>query len=182
MKHILATFFDSMILVLHKNPAQASPFFFFEGLEQCLSWHQQAWDYMSHVCPCHRRRCVNFQFKESTQPRVVEGYTSHRGYPILKPPHTTKQTLTRARDRVQDHDPYYGHQPYSGSTHIGRTIGVLPYSAGMDMRSSGTTSNFDRISAMLHGVMNTSHTECGARQRCSSGVPSTYLASRPLLG
>ena len=154
----------------------------FEGLEQCLSWHQQAWNYMSHACPCHRRRCVNFQFKEPTQPRVVEGYASHRGYPILKPPHTTKQALTRVRDRVQDHEPYYGLDPHIGSTRIERTPGVPPYSAGTDMRSGGTTSNFDRISAMSHGVMNTGHTEYDTRHGHSSGVPSTYLASRPLLG
>ena len=71
---------------------------------------------------------------------------------------------------------------HSLDQHTGRTQGVLPCSAGMDMRSSGTTSNFDRISAMSHGVVDTSHTECSTRQGCSSGVPSTYLASRPLLG
>ena len=154
----------------------------FEGLEQCLSWHQQAWNYVSHACPCHRRRCVNFQFKEPTQPRAVEGYASHRGYPILKPPHTTKQALTRVRDRVQDHEPYCGLDPHSGSTHTERTPEVTPYSAGTDMRSGGTTSNLDRISAMPYGVMNTRHMEYDTRYGHSSGVPSTYSASRPLLG
>ena len=162
-----------------QGPCPSKPF---EGLEQCLSWHQQAWDYLSHACPCHRRRCVSFQFGESTQPRVVEGYPSHRGYPILKPPHTTKQALTRVRDQVQDHEPYYGLDPYSGSTRVEHTPGGPPYSAGMDMRSGGTTSNLDRISAMPHGVMSTRHTEYNTRQEHSSGVPSTYLASRPLLG
>ena len=78
-----------------QGPCPSKPF---EGLEQCISWHQQAWDYLSHACPCHRRRCASFQFEEQPQPRMVEGYASHRGYPILKPPHTTKQALTRVRD------------------------------------------------------------------------------------
>ena len=116
------------------------------------------------------------------QPRVVEGYASYRGYPILKPPHTTKQALTRVRDRVQEHEPYHGLDPYSGSTRIERTQGIPPYSAGTDIRSGGTTSNFDRISAMSHGVMKIGRTEYDTRQGYSSGVPSTYLASRSLLG
>ena len=104
-----------------QGPCPSKPF---EGLEQCLSWHQQVWDYLSRGCPCHRRRGASFQFEEQPQPRVVEGYASHRGYPILKPPHTTKQTLTRVRDRVQDQEPYYGLDPYSGITRIERTPGV----------------------------------------------------------
>ena len=164
------------------NAQGSSPSKPFEGLEQCLSWHQQAWNYASHACPCHRRRCMNFQFEEPTQPPAVEGYSSHRGYPILKPPHTTKQTLTRVRDRGQDHDLYHGRDPRSGPTHTERTSGVTSYSAGTDMRSGGTTSNSDRISAMPCGVMNTRHTEYDMRQRHSSGVPTTYSTSRPLLG
>ena len=162
-----------------QGPCPSKPF---EGLEQCLLWHQQAWAYLSHACPCHRRRCVNSQFEEPTQPRVLEGHASHRGYPILKTPHTTKQALTCVRDRVQDHEPHDGLDPYSGPTRIERTPGVPSYSAGMDMRSGGTISNFDRISAKSHGVMNTRRTEHDTRQRHLSGVPSTYLASRPLLG
>ena len=162
-----------------QGPCTSKPF---EGLEQCLPWHKQAWDYLSHACPCHRRRCVNLQFGKPTQPRVVEGYASHRGYPILKPPHTTKQALTCVRDQVQDQEPYHGSDPYSGSTRVEHTPGVPPYSAGMDMRSGGTTSNSDRISAMPYGVMNTGDTEYDTRKGWSSGVPSTYLASRPLLG
>ena len=69
----------------------------------------------------------------------------------------------------------------SGMARIDRAPGVPPYSAGMDMRSGGTTSNKDRISAMLHGV-DTRHTEYDTRYRYPSGIPSTYLASRPLLG
>ena len=161
-----------------QGPCPSKPF---EGLEQCLSWHQQAWDYLSHACPCHRRRCASFQFEEQPQPRMGEGRASHRGYPILKPPHTTKQALTRARDRVQDHEPYYGHDPYSGLTRIERTLGVPPYSAGMDMRSGGTTSNTDRITGMLQSV-DTRHTGFDMRQRYPSGIPSTYSASRTLLG
>ena len=72
------------------------------------------------------------------------------------------------------------HDP--GSTRIERAPGVPPYSAGTDMRSGGTTSNLDRISVRSHGVMNTGRTEYDMRQGHSSGVPSTYLASRPLLG
>ena len=106
------------------NAQGSSPSKPFEGLEQCLSWHQHAWNYVSHACPCHRRRCVNFQFEEPTEPRAVEGYASHRAYPILKPPHTTKQALTRVRDRVQDQDPYYRRDPHSGSAHTERTPGV----------------------------------------------------------
>ena len=182
-----------------QGPCPSKPF---EGLEQCLSWHQQAWDYLSHACPCHRRRCASCQFQGQSQPRVVDGYASHRGYPILKPPHTTKQALTRVRDRVQDQEKYDVLDLHPGLTdmrdiasptsstrlayrriaRIDGDPGVPPYSAGMDMRSSGTTSNFDRISVMLHGVIDTGHTEYDTRQGCSSGVPSTYLASRPLLG
>ena len=161
-----------------QGPCPSKPF---EGLEQCSSWHQQGWNYLSHACPSHRRRCVNFQFGESTQLRVAEGYPSHRGYPVLKPPHTTRQALTRARDRVQDHEPYCGHEPYFGFTHIGRTLGVLPYSAGMDMGSGGTTSSTDRITGTLHGV-DTRDTGYDMRQGYPSGIPSTYSASRTLLG
>ena len=157
------------------NAQGSSPSKPFEGLEQCLSWHQQAWNYVSHACPCHRRRCVNFQIEEPTQPREVEGYAYHRGYPL-------QQALTRVRDRVQDHNPLHGRDPRSGSTHTERTSGVTPYSAGTDMRSGGTTSNLDRISAVPYGVMNIRHTEYDMRQRHSSGVPATYSASRPLLG
>ena len=56
-----------------QGPCPSKPF---EGLEQCLSWHQQAWDYLSHACPCHRRRCASFQFEKQPQPRVVEGYAT----------------------------------------------------------------------------------------------------------
>ena len=69
-----------------------------------------------------------------------------------------------------------------GITRVDRTSEVPPYSAGMDMRSDGTTSKFDRILAMSHGVMNTGRTEYDTRQGNSSGVPSTYLASRLLPG
>ena len=181
-----------------QGPCPSKPF---EGLEQCLSWHQQVWNYLFHACPCHRRRCVDSQFEEPLQPRVVDGYASHRGYPILKPPHTTKQALTRVRDRVQDQERYddLGLHPgltdmrdIAPSTSLSRLAcrritrvdgdpGVPPYSAGMDMRSGGTTSNFDRISAIWHGVMGTGHTEYDTSQGHSLGVPSTYLASRPLL-
>ena len=161
-----------------QGPCPSKPF---EGLEQCLSWHQHVWDYLSHACPCHRRRGASFQLEEQPQPWVVDGYASHRGYPILKPLHTTKQTLTRVRDRVQDQEPYHGLDPYSGITHIERTPGIPPYSAGMDMRSGGTTSNTDRISGMLHGVDNR-HTESDTSQRYPLRIPSTYSASRPLLG
>ena len=162
-----------------QGPCPSKPF---EGLEQCLSWHQQKWDYISHACPCHRRRCARFQTTEQPQSRMVDGYASHRGYPILKPPHTTNQTLTCVRDQVQDQEPYHGSDLYSGSTRVEHTPGEPPYSAGMDMRSGGTTSNSDRISAMPYGVMNTGRMEYDMRQGHSSGVPSTYLASRPLLG
>ena len=57
----------------------------FEGLEQCLPWHQRVWDNLSRRCSCHRRRCVSFQFEERPQYHVVDGYASHREYPILKP-------------------------------------------------------------------------------------------------
>ena len=112
---------------------------------------------------------------------MVEGSASHRGYPILKPPHTTKQTLTRVRDRVQDHEPYHGLDPYSGSTRVERISDVLSYSAGMDMRSGGTTSNTDRITGTLQGV-DTRDTGSDMRQRYPSGGPSTYSTSRTLLG
>ena len=88
-----------------QGPCPSKPF---EGLEQCLSWHQQVWDHLSRGCPCHRRRCVSFQFEERPQYQVVDGYASHREYPILKPPHTTNQALTRVRDRVQDQAQYHG--------------------------------------------------------------------------
>ena len=45
---------------------------------------------------------MSFQLEERPQHQVVDGYASHREYPILKPPHTTNQALTRVRDRVQD--------------------------------------------------------------------------------
>ena len=188
-----------------QGPCTSKPF---EGLEQCLPWHQRVWDNFSRGCLCHRRRCVSFQFEERPQHQVVDGYASHRGYPILKPPHTTNQALTRVRDRVQDrardetvdlHQQDYSHTGWltymrditsptsswrparSGIARIDRAPGVPPYSAGMDMRSGGTTSNTDHISGMWHGV-DTRHTEYDIRQRYSSGVPPTYLASRPLLG
>ena len=189
-----------------QGPCPSKPF---EGLEQCLPWHQRAWDNLSRGCSCHRRRCVSFQFEERPQHQVVDGYASHREYPILKPPHTTNQALTRVRDRVQDRahcesvDPNqedYGHTEWltymrdivfptslwrlarSGMARIECAPGVPPYSAGMDMRSGGTTSNTDRISGTVHGVMDTRRTEYDTRRRYHSGVPSTYLASRPLLG
>ena len=40
-----------------QGPCPSKPF---EGLEQCLSWHQQVWDHLSRGCPCHRRRCGEF--------------------------------------------------------------------------------------------------------------------------
>ena len=161
-----------------QGPCPSKPF---EGLEQCLSWHQQAWDYFSHACPCHRRRCASFQLEEQPQPRIVEGFASHRGYPILKPPRTTKQALTSVRDRVQDQEPYFGHDPYPGLTGIDRIPGVPPYSTGMDMRSGGTTSNTDRILGLLHEA-NTQSMGSDIRQRHPLGIPSTYSASRTLLG
>ena len=186
-----------------QGPCPSKPF---EGLEQCLSWHQQVWDHLSRGCPCHRRRGVSFQFEERPQYQVVDGYASHREYLILRPPHTTKQACVR--DRVQDRAQYHGidlhpddcrHTGWltymrdiaspthlwrlacSGIARIDRAPGVPPYSAGMDMRSGGTTSNSDCISGMLHRV-DTRHTGSDTRKRYSSGVPSTHLASRPLLG
>ena len=55
------------------------------------------------------------------------------------------------------------------------------------MRSGATTSNVDRISETAHGAMSTwrnerEMTRISARVWDSSGVPSIYLASRPLLG
>ena len=161
-----------------QGPCPSKPF---EGLEQCLSWHQQVWDYLSPGCPCCRRRRMRIHLEERLQSQVVDGYASHREYPILKPPHTTKQTLTRVRDRVQDQEPYHGLDPYSGRTRIERTPGVPPYSAGMDMRSGGITSNTDRSSGMLPGV-DTRHTGSDTSQRYPIGIPPTYSASRPLLG
>ena len=188
-----------------QGPCPSKPF---EGLEQCLSRHQQVWDYLSRGCPCHRRRCMRFQIEERPQSQVVDGYASHREYPILKPPHTTNQALTRVRDRVQDQAQPYGNdlrfEDYchtgwftymrdiasptslwrsacSGTARIDRAPGVPPYSAGMDMRSGGTTSNKDRISGLLHDA-NTQYMGSDTRQRDPSGIPSTYSASRPLLG
>ena len=68
-----------------------------------------------------------------------------------------------------------------GIARVDRVSGVPPYSAGMDMRSSGTTSNMDRISGLLHDV-NTQHMGSDIRQRHPLGIPSTYSASRTLLG
>ena len=51
----------------------------------------------------------------------------------------------------------------------------------MDMRSGGTTSNTDRIMGTLQGV-DTRDTGSDMRQRYPSGIPSTYSASRTLLG
>ena len=174
-----------------QGPCPSKPF---EGLEQCLSWHQQKWDYLSHACPCHRRRYARFQTTEQPQSRMVAGYASHRGYPILKPPHTTNQAPTRVGDRAQDQFQHHGADRHlEDQYHVGwftymrdiafpTSVWRSPYPAETDMRSGGTTSNSDRISAMPYGVMNTGRMEYDTRQGHSSGVPSTYLASRPLLG
>ena len=151
-----------------QGPYPSKPF---EGLEQCLSWHQRAWNSMSHGCPCHRRRCVNFQLEEPTQPRVGDRYASHRGYPIPKPPHTTNQTLTYVRDRVQDQFQYHGIDIHSEEQ---RHVGWLTY-----MRDIAFPTSWWKP---MHGVTITRRTEYDIRQGHSSGVPSTYLASRPLLG
>ena len=153
-----------------QGPGPSKPF---EGLEQCLPWHHRVWDHLSRGCSCHRRRCVSFQFEKQPQHQVVDGYASHREYPILKPLHTTNQALTRVRDRVQDRTQYEGVDPNQeyheqtgcltymrdiafptspwrsaryGMARIECTPGVPPYSAGMDMQAGGTTSNTDRIS------------------------------------
>ena len=148
-----------------QGPCPSKPF---EGLEQCLSWHQQVWDYLSLGCPCCRRRCMRFQFEEQPQSQVVDGYASHREYPILKPPHTTNQALTRVRDRVQDQAQSYG------IARMDRAPGIPPYSAGMDMRSGGTTSNKDRISGMSHDA-NARHTGSDT----SNGIQEYHQHTRP---
>ena len=124
---------------------------------------------------------MSSQYEERSQPQAVERYASHRGYPFLKPPHTTKQALTRVRDRVQDHESYYGLDRYSESTRIECISDPQRYSAGMDMRSGGTTSNTDRFTGTLQGV-DTRDTGSDMRQRYPSGIPSTHSASRTLLG
>ena len=101
-----------------QGPCPSKPF---EGLEQCLSWHEHLREYLSRGCPCHRRRCVSSQYEERPQYQVVEGYASHREYPILKPPRTTKQTLTRVRDRVRDQAQSYG------IARMDRASGVPPW-------------------------------------------------------
>ena len=171
-----------------QGPCPSKPF---EGLEQCLPWHQRTWDNLSRDCSCHRRRCESFKFEEQPQHQVVDGYASHREYPILKPPHTTNQALTRVRDRVQDRTPYddvdpsqeyyeqtrwltylrdiaFATSPWRsaryGTARIECAPSVPPYSAGMDMRSGGTTSNTDRISGTVRGVMDPRRTEYDTRR------------------
>ena len=152
-----------------QGPRPSKPF---EGLEQCLSWHQQAWNHLFHACPCQRRRCVGLQFEELSQPRAVDGYASHRGYPILKPPHTTKQALTRARDRVQV---WKGRRANPDDGQPGPSREWLTH-----MRDIAFPTSPSRMMSRVPIVRNPGE-EYDTRQGHSSGVPSTYLASRPLL-
>ena len=104
-----------------QGPCPSKPF---EGLEQCLSGHEQVRELLSRGCPCHQRRCVSSQYEERSQSQAVDRYASHREYPILKPPHTTNQALTRVRDRVQDQSQYHGIDLHSADQ---RHIGWLTY-------------------------------------------------------
>ena len=150
-----------------QGPCPSKPL---EGLEQCLPWHQRAWGRLTHGCSCHRRRIV-------------------RPYNEDQPPRNT--TLSRIQWLTYMQDIAFPISSWSlgrdSMRRVERTIGVPPYSAGMDMRSSATTSNVDRISETVHGALSTRRTEhektgSSVRLRGSSGVSSTYLASRPLLG
>ena len=83
----VALSFDSLILVVPKDPVQANPL--------------KGWNNAYHgtsrrgiICPTRahvtEEGARTLQCEEPTQPRVVDGYASHRGYPILKPPHTSQ--------------------------------------------------------------------------------------------
>ena len=123
--------------------------------------------------------------RKQPQHQVVDGYASHREYPILKPPHTTNQALTRVRDRVQDRTQYESVDPnqeeygQTGWLTYMRDIAfptspwrlvsygmarVPPYFVEMDMRSDDTTSDTDRISRTGRGVMSTLHPEHEVRR------------------
>ena len=152
-----------------QGPCPSKPF---EGLEQCLSWRQQVWAYMPRGCPCHRRMGGNSLFEEQPQQQVVDRYASHRGYPILKPPHTTKQALTRVRDRVQDQSPYHSIDRHPEEY---RNTGWLTYMRDIAFPTSPL--------GMMSGAPRGRHTGIDHIERFSqTGRPSTYLASRPLLG
>ena len=146
-----------------QGPCPSKPF---EGLEQCLSWHQQVWDYMPRACPCHRRRCVSFQFEEQPHQQVVDGYS------ILKPPHTTTQVMSRVRDRVQVREEHNSANPDDEQHEPKRWR--LTYMRDIAFPTSP--------SRMMPGVPITRDSGNEYVGRYSQmEVPSTYLASRSLL-
>ena len=155
-----------------QGPFPSKPF---EGLEQCLPWHQRAWDNLSRGCSCHRRRSASFQVEKQPQYQGVDGYTSHREYPVLRPAHTT-QALTRVRDRVQGRA---RHESADPDQERYEQREWLPYMRDLAFPTSPWRT--------VRGVMSTRRTEHDTIRRHSqsqhsSGVPSTYLASRSLLG
>ena len=150
-----------------QGPCPSKPF---EGLEQCLPWHQRAWGRLTHGCSCHRRRIL-------------------RSYNEDQPPSNTTTSRTQWLTYMQDiaFPISLRSSGRDSMRRVERTMNVPPYSAGMDMRPGATTSNVDRISETAHGEMSTwrnerEMTRISARLWDSSRVPSTYLASRPLLG
>ena len=143
---------------------------------------------------------VIIQFEEQPQQQVVDRYASHRGYTLLKPPHTTKQALTRVRDRVQDQAPYHGidlhpeEYRHTGWLTYMRDIAFptsRPAHAGIArivpccrwttlLRRNGHAFRRRHIEhgpcfgVRLHGVMNARHTGFDTRQRYSSGSTTQH--------
>ena len=150
-----------------QGPCPSKPF---EGLEQCLPWHQRAWGRLTHGCSCHRRRIL----RSCNEDQPPSNTTTSRTQWLMYMQDIAFPVSLRSSGR-------------DSMRRVERTMNVPPYSAGTDMRPGATTSNVDRISETAHGAMSTWRNEremnrISARLWDSSGVPSTYLASRPLLG
>ena len=108
-----------------QGPCPSKPF---EGLEQCLSWHQRAWGRLPQGCSCHRRRNLR-SHQENQSPGNATASRIH--------------WLTYMRDIAFPTSP----------------------------------------SRMVPDVPSAQRTEHELTSRYAQmGVPSTYLASRPLLG
>ena len=110
-----------------QGPCPSKPF---EGLEQCLSWHQRVWGRIPRGCPCQRRNATTSRIQRHTYMRDI-------AFPI------SLWSVERDSMRGVEH-----------------TMNTTPHSAGMDMRSGAITSNVYRISETVPGVGNTRHQEC----------------------
>ena len=122
-----------------QGPCPSKPF---EGLEQCLPWHQRAWGRLTHGCSCHRRR--NVRSKTTDQPSSNTTTSRIQWLTYMQDIAFPTSSWSSGRDSMR---------------RVERTMSVPPYSAGMDMRSGATTSNVDRISETVHGALSTRRME-----------------------